>query len=367
MKRVLFKIFGRTVFVIVLFFGLLLAFLTITEYRPKDIETLSVENNQDALRVTKGERISLMTFNIGYAGLGRDEDFILDGGEKGRPDSKSVIEDYFSGITSIIDSNYADVYLFQEVDLQSRRSYYINQVESLKNHLGDQYSSNFAYNFNAVFVPFPVSFTDYLGPVESGLQTFSRFQIDSAEREQFPGSFSWPVRVVNLKRAMVVNRLPIENSDKEFVVVNLHMSAYDSDGTLRNQEMAFLKAFLEDEQNKGNYVVIGGDFNQTFPGAVGAFPAIQDEEHGAYYVAHAIEDDYLPDDYQFIYDATSPTGRSLYTAYTDEFLSGTQYYVIDGFIVSNNIQVDVIETLDYEFLYSDHNPVRLEITLLDES
>lgn len=366
MKRVLFKIFGRTVFVIVLFFGLLLAFLTITEYRPEDIETLSVDNEQDR-QVSQGERISLMTFNIGYAGLGRDEDFVLDGGEKGRPDSKEVVEDYFTGITSILDSNYADIYLFQEVDLQSRRSYYINQVEALKDHLGAQYSSNFAYNFNAVFVPFPISLTDYLGPVESGLQTFSKFHVDASERQQFPGSFSWPMRVANLKRAMVVNRMPVENSDKELVVVNLHMSAYDSDGNLRSQEMAFLKAFLEDEHDKGNYVVIGGDFNQTFPGAVGAFPAIQDEEHGAYYVAHAIEEDYLPDGYQFVYDATNPTGRSLYTAYTDEFLSGTQYYVIDGFIVSNNIQIDVIETLDYEFLYSDHNPVRLEITLLNES
>ncbi len=366
MKRVLFKIFGRTVFVIVLFFGLLLAFLTITEYRPEDIETVSVDNEQER-QVNQGEQISLMTFNIGYAGLGRDEDFVLDGGEKGRPDSKEVVEDYFSGITSILDDNYADIYLFQEVDLQSRRSYYINQVDALKNHLGDQYSSNFAYNFNAVFVPFPISLTDYLGPVESGLQTFSRFQIDATERQQFPGNFSWPMRVANLKRAMVVNRMPVENSDKEFVVVNLHMSAYDSDGNLRGQEMAFLKTFLEDENSQGNYVVIGGDFNQTFPGAVGAFPAIQDDEHGAYYVAHAIEEDYLPDGYQFIYDANNPTGRSLYTAYTDEFLSGTQYYVIDGFIVSNNIQVDLIETIDYEFLYSDHNPVRLEITLLDES
>ncbi|MFW6318984.1 MAG: endonuclease/exonuclease/phosphatase family protein, partial [Bacillota bacterium] len=347
--------------------GLLLAFLTITEYRPDDIETVSVDNNQSTSSVRKSERISLMTFNIGYAGLGREEDIVLDGGDKSRPDSKDIVEDYFSGITSIIDSHYADIYLFQEVDVQSRRSYYINQVESLKNHLGEQYGYNFAYNFNAVFVPFPVSFTEYLGPVESGLQTFSRFNINESERQQFPGSFSWPMRVANLKRAMVVNRMPVEDSDKEFVVVNIHMSAYDADGTLRNKEMTFLKAFLEDEASKGNYVVIGGDFNQTFPGAVGAFPAIQDEEYGAYYVAHAIEDDYLPDNYQFVFDATNPTGRSLYSSYTDEYLSGTQYYVIDGFIVSNNIDINLIETLDYDFLYSDHNPVRLEITLIDES
>ena len=60
--------------------------------------------------------------------------------------------------------------------------------------------------------------------------TLSNKAIDDASRHQFPGSFSWPLRIANLKRAMMVNYHEIDNSDKLLVMVNLHMSAYDGDG-----------------------------------------------------------------------------------------------------------------------------------------
>ena len=37
--------------------------------------------------------------------------------------------------------------------------------------------------------------------------------------------------------------------------------------------------------------------------------------------------------------------------------------MIDGFIVSDNVHPDGIETLDQGFVHSDHNPVRLRFTL----
>jgi len=39
------------------------------------------------------------------------------------------------------------------------------------------------------------------------------------------------------------------------------------------------------------------------------------------------------------------------------------YYVIDGFIVSPNISIMSVETLDESFRYADHNPVKLRVTL----
>ena len=40
-----------------------------------------------------------------------------------------------------------------------------------------------------------------------------------------------------------------------------------------------------------------------------------------------------------------------------------QYYVIDGFIVSSNVQVRSCETKDMGFVCTDHNPVLLECVL----
>jgi endonuclease/exonuclease/phosphatase family metal-dependent hydrolase len=235
----------------------------------------------------------------------------------------------------------------------------VNQTDVLLETLGSSYSQQFAYNFKALFVPFPVSLTDHLGYVESGIATYSTYRVSSAERQQFPGSFSWPLRIANLKRSMMVSVLPIEGSSKSLIVVNLHMSAYDNDGSLRAQEMAFLKSFMEEQTALGNYVIIGGDFNQTFPEADGIY-VVPDE----FYVAYPIEDSWLPNGYQYQVDINSPSCRLLNQPYNPSD-SNTQYYIIDGFIISNNIMVEIAaETLDYDFLYSDHNPVILTIKLI---
>ena len=248
--------------------------------------------------------------------------------------------------------------MLQEVDLGSRRSYFIDQSTEIEELLGNDYNSTFAYNYKAKFVPFPVSLTNYLGRIESGIFTLTKYEVNSSHRYQLPGAFAWPVRTVNLKRAMMVNVLPINNSDKELFVVNLHMSAYDGDGSLRAQEMEMLKEFLNEQSSIGNYVIVGGDFNQTFPAANDIYPA-----KPGYYVAYPIDNDFLPSEYTFAIDITKPTCRLLNEPY-DKTSSNTQYYIIDGFIVSNNIKINKVETIDHDFEYSDHNPVSLSIQLL---
>ena len=37
--------------------------------------------------------------------------------------------------------------------------------------------------------------------------------------------------------------------------------------------------------------------------------------------------------------------------------------MIDGFIVSDNVQVESVETMDEGFVFSDHNPVCLRFRL----
>lgn len=351
------KIFLIVMFVLVLIVSITLGYFTIVEYNPKDVEPLPINNNIET-KVELDQDISVLTFNIGYAGLGKNEDFVLDGGKKSRPDSKEVVESYLNGINSLLTSNPSDIYMLQEVDLGSRRSYFIDEFNAIEELLGNNYNSTFAYNFNAKFVPFPVSLTNYLGKVESGIMSLAKFQVKSSHRYQLPGAFAWPVRTVNLKRAMMVNVLPINNSDKELIVVNLHMSAYDGDGSLRAQEMKMLKEFLTEQASIGNYIIVGGDFNQTFPEANGVYPA-----KPGYYVAYSIDSDFLPSEYTFAIDITKPSCRLLNDPY-NKTSPNTQYYIIDGFIVSSNIQINKVETIDHDFQYSDHNPVSLSIKLL---
>ena len=70
-----------------------------------------------------------------------------------------------------------------------------------------------------------------------------------------------------------------------------------------------------------------------------------------------------PEGWSFAFDASTPTCRLNNAAYD----AGTsQHYVLDGFIVSPNVNVERVETLDIGFDYSDHAPVVLDITLKEE-
>lgn len=79
------------------------------------------------------------------------------------------------------------------------------------------------------------------------------------------------MRTANLKRCLLVSRYHIPDLDKELVVVNLHLEAYD-DGEGKAAQTAMLFDILESEYAEGNYVIAGGDFNQTFPGTLDKWP-----------------------------------------------------------------------------------------------
>ena len=59
-----------------------------------------------------------------------------------------------------------------------------------------------------------------------------------------------------------------------------------------------------------------------------------------------------------------PSCRSLIEPYADADKKDFQYYLIDGFIVSDNIKVSSIENQDLGFVVSDHNPVLLKLQLV---
>src|SRR5690554_4028802 len=144
--KILSKIILSLIIIAILFVGI----LTLFEYRPKDLEEITITNNQTT-KVQMDQVYQAMTFNIGYAGLGKDEDFVMDGGKKGRADDLSVVEDYFSGIKDILIDYPSDFYLLQEVDQSARRSYYLDQVQGIKDTLGQNFSSQYALNFKSIF------------------------------------------------------------------------------------------------------------------------------------------------------------------------------------------------------------------------
>lgn len=331
--------------------GGLIGYLSITEYQPAYAEKAS--SGVTSIKTTfTGQSLRIVTFNTGYGGLGQEADSFLDGGTGVNPASEDLVVKNMLGVEDILAAARADILLLQEVDTDSDRSFGHNQWQQYEYDL-EGYETRFALNYSCKYVPYPLK--ERIGKVNSGIATFSRYDISSATRYSLPTSFPWPTRVANLKRCLLVTRIPVEGSTQEIVIVNLHLEAYD-DGEAKKAQTEQLMQLLEDEYAKGNYVIAGGDFNQVFPGTEKVYPLKETSQ----WAAGTLER--LPSHWEYAYDDSTPTCRLLNQPY-DEDSPLTQYYVIDGFIVSPNVQIVSVETLDEGFVYSDHNPVVLEVQL----
>ena len=340
-------------FVLLFLAGILLLaliWLTIREYRPEAEETLAVPSGSET--PAPGSSLEILTFNTGYAGLDKTQDFFMDGGSQVQPDSRQEVEENLQGIAGILKEHPADVYFLQEVDLDSKCSYRIDQQAYYQENL--DLPGVFACNFKCDFIPYPLP---PIGKVESGILTMTDLAVSSASRISLPESFSWPVKTCNLKRCMLETRIPLTGTDRELVLINFHLEAYDSgEGKIRQSQMLAEK--LQKEYEAGNYVIAGGDFNQTFEG-IDKYP-LKDTDNWA---PGVIGEDSLPEHFSFAVDDSYPTCRLLNEPYSGSF-DTAQVYVLDGFLVSDNIKVNQVSVINTDFAYTDHQPVRLEVRLL---
>ena len=339
--------------VVVIAVGGLLGWLTATEFNPAPTESVEVGGTGEGAALKTGEDITVLSWNVGYGGLGKYEDFFMDGGSKSKPSENDAVHGYLTGIRMTIEEQKPDLVLLQEVDADSSRTYGIDERKLLDVGMS---SESYALNYSCPFVPVP---WPPIGKVHSGLFTMSDgYTIDSAERISLPCPFSWPLRIANLKRCLLVSHLPIEGSDKELVLVNLHLEAYD-DGEGKIAQTNQLRDFIEAEYAKGNYVIAGGDFNQVFPGSLELYP----NTHPENWEPGVLDEKLLPEGWTLAYDLSTPTCRLLNQPYDPADTEGTQYYVIDGLILSPNVKLGSAETVDAGFENSDHNPVRITVEL----
>jgi len=339
--KIALKSIGIILLILVIGFAGLIAYLSVTEFKPADRQP--AETAGEASASLPSDTVRVLTWNTGYAGLDADADFFMDGGREVRPTEEYYVGVNLDQMAVRMQEISADFYLLQELDRNSSRTYGIEQLKHYEEKMG--LSSAFAYNYKCPFVPIPFP---PLGRVESGVATLSGLAMEEAERVSLPCPFSWPVSAANLKRCLLVTRTPVEGTDKELVIVNLHLEAYDSgEGKIAQTKM--LMDLLVEEYEKGNYVIAGGDFNQAFPGSLETYPIEQPE----LWMPGLLEESSLPEGWQFAWDTDSPTCRLLNEPYNAET---TQHYIIDGFIVSPNVEILSVETVEEEFFNSDHNP-----------
>ena len=351
--KTILKILGWILGVLVLVVAVALVVFTIAEYRPADVETVIPEQQAEAVLET-GKPLTIVSWNCGYGALGDNAEFFMDGGTSVYTADKERVTSNLDGIREKLQALSPDFIILQEVDINSSRSYGIDERTVLRDAAPGA-AEAFAYNFNSLYIPYPLP---PIGHVEGGLFTLSAAQPRTAERISLPVPFSWPVRLLNLKRCLLVSRYPVKGTDKELVLVNLHLEAYDS-GEGKEAQTRQLVTFMQEEYAKGNYVIAGGDFNQRFSNVdQSAYPVYKTT-----WQPGVINAEDFGSDFSLLMDNSAPTCRSLDRPLAGDSMEDFQFYLIDGFIVSANVTADAVETMDFGFTCSDHNPVRMTFTL----
>ncbi len=347
MKKTL-KIVLSSLLTLVAAFGFFLVWSTINDYKPEKIKAI----DQNRPEIIQKDTLSAVIWNIGYSGLGDDMDFFYDGGEKMQTSSERTQQN-FQAILSVLENMQKfDWILLQEVDVDSKRSYHINQKDSIEQRFSG-YKWHFAHNYKVKFVPVPLG--NPLGKVTAGLMSGSAYQPAEVVRHSFEGNYSWPTSLFMLDRCFMSNAHILSSGDTLFVV-NTHNTAYD-DGGIRKKQMIQLKKWLKKKYNNGNYVVVGGDWNQLPPDVkIDQFGISPKSKN---YTPKHVPDDFIMPGWKYVFDSIVPTNRGLDTTYHH----GSYKTIIDYFVTSPNIRTLEVKTIDLNFKNSDHQPVHIKFLI----
>ncbi len=338
-----------------------LGYLKITEYNPKKIENLKVENKEKETKEDKNNNYELNTeykllsWNVGFFGMDKNIDFFMDGGKMVFPISQKQVEENILKAIEEIKKENPDIINLQEVDKYSKRTGFMDQVKILNEKF--KQNSIFAYNMKVKFVPYPIP---PLGQMETGIYSSSKKEILNPERHQLPIAFKYPVRLSNFKRAFTVSYSNINGSDKKLVLLNAHLDAYDDEKSgFKKKQTEEILNFMKKEREKGNYVILSADFNQNLK------MLNKDEMEkipSNLWRASNFDTELLSDKFKLLHpnENTARLNNKPYKKGSEN----TYYYIIDGFVVSDNIKVNEIKVNDLDFQNSDHNPVVLKFELI---
>lgn len=324
-------------------------------HRIEDKQVIKPEHNVER-RVEAKTPYTITTFNIGFGAYSADYSFFMDGGSESRAFSKDAVVENTKGAAELIKEINPDFAFFQEVDTDSTRSYHVNQYTMLKETFSGK-ASTFALNYDSPYLFYPI--LEPHGKSRAGIATFSDYAVESCLRRSLPID-TGVGKLVDLDRCYSVTRLSVKNG-KDLCLFNIHLSAYTKDNSVREEQLKMLGQDMEEEYKKGNYVICAGDFNQDLYGNSGEiFKAEQKTPEWA----QAFPRELLPKGLALclpkLSDNPAPTCRNADKPYKE---GKTFVTVLDGFILSDNVEALEVEHIDAGFQYSDHNPVKLKFCL----
>lgn len=318
-----------------------LAILTLNRFRRPDFGTVAATGASKGLH-SAGPEISVLTWNLGYAGLGEQADFFADKGKSFRALSQAEIAQAAQDIAGHLSRGDWDVICLQEnaaagfltrgVPLRDRLNAALAQMRSF--HWSD---------LKTILVPPPLW-------LDHGMSIYTWLQDAGCEILKLPQNAALYFGFLKKYYVGQISRYPIGDTGKDWVVINVHLSAYDQGGAIRDAQIRRVMSRAQTEFEKGHHVVIGGDWNMRLD------PTEFDHQTDPKFLFWLVDipTDALPEGWRVVVDKNKPTVRTLHAAYEP----GANYTtIVDGFVVSPNVEVVDVKTTDFGFAFTDHHPV----------
>ena len=279
------------------------------------------------------EKIKLMTYNIGFsAGL----DGLL-----GAVHSKSNITKNLEAISRCVNHCHPDILAVQEIDIKSKRSCFINEVDYIKTACQFSYVA-IAITWDCFYVPYPISFNfkSHFGQTKAANVIFSNYPLIENETLVFskPKDNPWWYNLFYLNR--LAQFVTVQHpSGQYFDIVNVQLDAFHSQE--RNTQLAQILSRLKTLKNPH---ILCGDIN--------SIPEFQQKK------APFIDDPKI--DYS---STVMETLSDVYeiTPHYNTYPSHTPNRQLDYILVSKGLTRQSLDVARVEGYPSDHLPLTSEI------
>jgi endonuclease/exonuclease/phosphatase family metal-dependent hydrolase len=258
MKNISFRTIFRFSVFLILLPGLFSCELPVTEFDDVE-EAIYYTKNQPVTAVQPDSTVKVMTWNIRF-GIGRGEWFGDACGTKAIYTEAEVLAN-LELIVKRINQVKPDILLLQEVDINAKRSGYVDQLRWIMDRTDFSYAA-YGMQWQAQFIP-----SDGLGRLHEANAILSRWPIGPSERIQLAlrGDQDKLTRYFYERCCMVKAKIEIPGLP-DFYAVNIHASAFATDDTKQKHFIAF-KEELDNIASTGGWFVAGGDLNTLPPGS----------------------------------------------------------------------------------------------------
>jgi endonuclease/exonuclease/phosphatase family metal-dependent hydrolase len=282
--------------------------------------------------------IAVLSWNLGFGALGEGAEFYPDGGRRLIPSLRRDVLRYVQGIGAFLGNAGADLFLLQEAARPSAVNHRVDLLAAVEKSLPGRWR---AWSPD-VSIAFP--------RVSVGLATFAPGPPAAVQRLELPGQTRWQ------RYHLLVTRFPLAGGSGELVLANVHLSAFDPAASVRHRQLEAVTDFLQAEERRGAHVVLGGDWNLLLVET--RFPHTTAQRH--LYWLHPLPPTFPPPGWRLAADQRVASVRTLERPYAP---GGNYTAVIDGFLVSPNVTVREVRTVDLGFRFSDHQPVAVRLRL----